>query len=86
LQDVRDQIPNGRKAFEKCKAVGDRLSVNKMHIAGVEVATRFGDELKKLLDTATEEEDKKTLEMYQKVNEDLQKLLKDVQDWLVEKK
>jgi hypothetical protein len=55
-------------------------------LAGVEVATRFADELKKLIDTATEEEDKKTLETYQKVNEDLQKLLKDVQDWLVEKK
>lgn len=86
LQDVRDKLPDARKAFEKCKAVGDRLSVNKMHLAGVEVATRFADELKKLLDTATEEEDKKTLEVYQKVNEDLQKLLKDVQDWLVEKK
>jgi tetratricopeptide (TPR) repeat protein len=86
LQDVRDKLPDARKAFEKCKSVGDRLSVNKMHLVGVEVATRFGDELKKLIDTATEEEDKKTLEAYQKVNEDLQKLLKDVQDWLVEKK
>ena len=86
LQEVRDQIPVARKAFEKCKSVGDRLSVNKMHLAGVEVATRFADELKKLIDTATEEEDKKTLEMYQKVNEELQKLLKDVQDWLAEKK
>ncbi len=86
LQEVRDQLPNARKAFEKCKAADDRLTVNKVHLAGVEVATRFADELKKLIDTATEEEDKKTLEMYQKVNEDLQKLLKDVQDWLVEKK
>ena len=86
LQEVRDQLPTSRTSFEKCKSVGDRLSVNKMHLAGVEVATRFADELKKLLETATEEEDKKTLEMYQKVNEELQKLLKDVQDWLVEKK
>lgn len=85
LQEVRDQLPNARKAFEKCKMVGDRLGANKMHIAGVEVATRFADELKKLIDTATEDEDKKTLEMYQKVNEELQVLLKDVQDWLVKK-
>jgi tetratricopeptide (TPR) repeat protein len=86
LQDVRDKLPEARKAFEKCKSVGDRLSINRMHLGGIEVATRFADELKKLIDTATEDEDKKTLETYQKVNEDLQKLLKDVQDWLVEKK
>jgi tetratricopeptide (TPR) repeat protein len=83
LQDVRDQLPNARRAFEKCKSVGDRMSINKMQLASVEVAAKFGDELKKLIDSAMEEEERKTLEMYQKVNEDLQKLLKEMQDYLL---
>jgi tetratricopeptide (TPR) repeat protein len=82
IQGVRDQLPNARRAFEKCKAVGDRLTINKMHLASVEVVARFGDELKKLADSAKEEEDRKTLEIYLKVNEDLQKLLKDIQEYV----
>ena len=82
-KDVRDQLPEARKAFEKCKAVGDRLALNKMHQASVEVTTKFVDELKKLSEGAMEEEDKNTLEIYQKVNEDYSKLLKDVENYLV---
>jgi tetratricopeptide (TPR) repeat protein len=81
--DVRGKLPDARRAFEKCKSVGDRLSINKMQLASVEVAARFGDELKKLIDSAKEEEDRKALEEFQKVNEDLQKLLREVQDYLV---
>ncbi len=82
LPDVRDQLPNVRRSFERCKAVGDKLSLSKMQLAAVEVITRFADELKKLADMATEEEDKKTVEQYVKVNEDLQKLLSDVEQYL----
>ena len=83
LQNVRDELANARKAFEKCKSVGDWRSVNKMHLASVEVATRFGDELKKLIDSAMEEEDKKALETYQRVNEDLQKLLREAEQMVL---
>ena len=83
LKDIRAQLLNARKSFDKCKAVGDHLSVHKMHYAAVEVATKFGDELKKLSESATEDEEKKTLEIYVKVNEELLKLLKDVSDFEV---
>jgi tetratricopeptide (TPR) repeat protein len=83
LKDVRDQLPAARKAFEKCRAAGDRLAVNKMHLSAVEVVARFSDELKKLVDAAMEDEELKTVESYRKVSENLQKLLKDVQDYLL---
>lgn len=86
LTEVRDLLPNARRAFEKSKAVGDRLGLNKMNAASVEVVTRFADELKKLSDAATEAEEKKTLQAYLKVNEDLLALLKDLQDSLVDGK
>jgi len=85
LKEFGEQLPRARLHFEKCKSVGDRLAINKMHLASVEVATRFGDELKKLIDSAMEEEDKKALEKFQKVNEDLQKLLRDMDQVLVKK-
>jgi hypothetical protein len=84
VKEVRDHLVAARKAFEKCKAANDRLAVNRMLHASVEVAARFAEELKKLSETAEmtmEEEDKKTLETYQKVNEDLIRLLKDVQTY-----
>ena len=77
--EVRDNLGNARKSFEKCKAVGDWLAVNKMQIAAVEVTTRFADELRKIKDAAMDETGKKMLEEFQKVNEDLLKLLEDVQ-------
>ncbi len=84
VKEVREHLGAARKAFEKCKAVNDRLAVNKMLIASAEVTTKFADELKKLSQTAEmtmEEEDRKKLEIYQKVNEDLIRLLKDVQNY-----
>ena len=83
IQDVRDQLMNARKAFDKCKSVGDRLSINKMNLAGIEVATHFEDEFKKLLDSAKDEEDKKKIEADRLISENLQKLLKDIQEYLL---
>jgi len=86
LDEVNGELANARKAFEKCHAVGDRYSILKMQLGGVEVATKFGDELKKKIDAATDDEEKKKLEVFQKVSEDLQKLLRDVEQALVAKK
>ena len=83
LADIRDQLPAARQAFEACKAAHDRLAVNKMHLAAIGVATRFGDELKKLTDSAMDEEELKTLATYQKVNDDLRKLLGDIEIYLL---
>lgn len=80
---VRDQLATARQSFEKCKAVGDRLAINKMQQAAVEVVARFGDELKRISDAAMDDADRKALEAFQKVNEDLIKLLKDVQDYVL---
>ncbi len=86
LKDVRDQLPVARQAFDRCKAVGDRLAVKKMHLAGIEIASRSSDDLKNFTEAAKaskEEEEFKTLETFTKVNEDLHKLLKDVHDYLL---
>ena len=79
IREIQVELPNARTAFEKCKNVGDRLTLNKMYLAGVEVSTRFGEELKRAIDSANDEEDKKSLERNQKVSEDLKKLLKDIE-------
>jgi hypothetical protein len=50
-----------------------------MQLAGIEVASRFVDELSRLRDTAKDEEDRAQLEMYVLVNDELAKLLEDIQ-------
>ena len=81
-RDVTDALPRARQAFEKCKSVGDKLALMKMLLSSAEVVSRFGDELKRLTDAATTEEEGKALEAYRKSSEDLQTLLRDVQQFL----
>lgn len=85
-QEVKEHLGTARLAFEKCKEVGDRLTLNKMNLSSVEITTRFGDELKKMIDATTDDDERKMLEMYEKVNDDMQKLFKDIQAYLLVKK
>jgi tetratricopeptide (TPR) repeat protein len=81
-QDVRDRLPEARKAFEKCKAIGDRIALLKMATASPQVLERYAEGLKKLIDDAKEDEDRKALEGYPKVSEDLEKLANEIRDAL----
>ena len=76
--DVRDKLDAARRAVDKCKAVGDRVTLLKMFRTGPQVADRFAAALRKLEESATEDEDRQALRGYIKVSEDLQALLADV--------
>lgn len=76
--DVRDQLPNARKSLEKCKAVGDRITLLKMSLTSPGVEKRFEDALVKLRDEAVEDEDRRNLEALLKVSEELVTLLNDI--------
>jgi tetratricopeptide (TPR) repeat protein len=70
--DVQNALPEARRAVAKCKAVGDRITLLKMHQTGPLVLQRFGDALDKM---QLEDEDKK---VYAKLVDDLQALLTEV--------
>ncbi|MCE9533154.1 MAG: hypothetical protein K8T89_18810, partial [Planctomycetes bacterium] len=80
IQNVRDELGNARRAFTKCKAVGDRLAINKMHLNALEIATRCGGELKKFNNPPADEEEKASQEMAVKVFEELLKFLEEVRE------
>ena len=83
IPGLADLLPTARKYFEKCKSVGDRLTILKMKLAGQEVAKKFTDEVEMALkNESMEEEDKKGVEAMGKVKIDLEQLLKDVDDFL----
>jgi tetratricopeptide (TPR) repeat protein len=82
LKEIREQLPAARKAFEKCKAVDDRISITKMHLLAAPVLESFTKRLKDAVEAATEDEDREVLRPYLKVNEDLNLLLQNVGEYL----
>lgn len=79
VADVRDHLPVARKALEKCKAVGDRGTLLKLHATAPGVSQRYEDALKAFQAEVGDDPDKKLeLEGYLKVTEDLVALLTDV--------
>jgi tetratricopeptide (TPR) repeat protein len=76
--EVRERLAEARKAFEKCKAVNDLVSLRKMYLTAPQVLERYSDNLKMLADTAMEDEEKQALLVYVKVTEDLTQLVTDV--------
>jgi hypothetical protein len=76
--DVRDALPRARKAVAKCKAVADKLTLGKMYAAAPQVAARYSEKLKAMIEAATEDEDRQALIPYDKVSRELEDLLKDL--------
>jgi hypothetical protein len=77
-QEVREALTPARRAFDTCKAAGDRISLMKMYLVGPQVLERFAENLQKLVDDAVDDEDRKKLAVYERTREDLEKLLNDV--------
>ena len=73
--DVRDALQQARKAVAKCKAVGDRFTLNKMYTVAPQVAARYSERLKEMIDAATEDEDRQALAQYVTVSRELEDLL-----------
>jgi len=80
-KEIRDNLPAARKAFEKCKAVGDRLTLNKLQLTAPELVNHLLDEAKAIQDS-TEEEDQRRQAALKKVSEDLEQFLKEVTEYL----
>ncbi|MSR52079.1 MAG: hypothetical protein EXS09_02170 [Gemmataceae bacterium] len=78
--DVKNALPEARKAFLICKSAGDKFSVRKMYLTGPQVLEKYAEHLKKMLDDATDDEERKALAAYEKTTEELNKLLNDLGD------
>jgi hypothetical protein len=77
--DVKAALPEARKALDKCKAVGDKISLNKMHLVAPQVTQRYFDTLNKMVDDASGDADKLAeLSAYKKVNDELKVLTADL--------
>jgi hypothetical protein len=70
--EVQAALPEARQAVARCKAVGDKVTLIKLHLTGPVVLQRLSDALDK---GALEDEDKRT---FQKLIDDLQALLTEV--------
>ena len=77
FDDVRAHLPRAKEAFDVCKAAGDRLTPQKLALAAnaaADILLKTVEELEKSM----VEEDKITLKQVQKVSQDLQTFLKDL--------
>jgi hypothetical protein len=78
--DVKAALPEARKALAKCKAIGDKIALNKMYHTTPQVFQRYHDSLKKIVDEASGDPDKiaELTATYGKVNEELKIIAADV--------
>jgi hypothetical protein len=73
--DVRDALPEGRKATDKCKAVGDKVTLLKFYSVTPALLDRFEKNLRKMIEDAGDDPDKlNALKDYTKVVEDVTQL------------
>ena|GEM_PF-1238220 len=79
LKGIADGIPRARAAFETCKRVGDRLTLNKLLLAAVDITSRLEDIGTRV--TGDSDSDKALIVEIRKATTDLASLLKDVQDF-----
>jgi len=76
---VKEAIPEARRAVAKLKAVGDKITLQKMYDVTPAMLQRYSDNLGKLVEEAGDDPDKRApLEAYKKVNEDLKQLMAEV--------
>jgi tetratricopeptide (TPR) repeat protein len=59
--EVRDQMPNAKKALAKLIAVNDRISLTKMLLASANVQEKYVAQLKMSVDEATDQEEKEKI-------------------------
>ncbi len=76
--DIQEAMPDARNAVKTCKAAGDRISLLKMYMSGAQVLERFAANIKQLADDAADDEDRKKLAGYERVRDELEKLMNEV--------
>jgi hypothetical protein len=81
-EDLKAKLPEARQKFEVCKRVGDRLTTHKLHIEATGVALKIlleeADNIKKI----EGEEASLFLNQLQKVKQELETLIKDMQTFI----
>jgi len=78
-QDVKDALPEAKKALARCKAVGDKITLQKMYDTAPGILQRYKENLTKMVDAAGDDPDKLApLAVYEKVNKELKELLEEV--------
>jgi tetratricopeptide (TPR) repeat protein len=84
VDDIHAQLPKARKAFDACRAAGDKLTALKLFLVATNTATEIVSRRSDELGNSQSDEDKVNLRQVQKVSEDLQALIKDVSAFLRE--
>jgi hypothetical protein len=78
-QEVKDAIPEAKRAVARCKEVGDKITLQKMYDTAPALLQRYKDALTRLVDAAGDDPDKLApLAGFEKVNKDLKDLLEEV--------
>jgi tetratricopeptide (TPR) repeat protein len=78
-QTLKDNLAKARQSFEKCRAVGDRLSLNKMRLAAADVLKPLIAEIDKL-NQSTDPDAAQSLMALKTVSDELEKLLGELSD------
>lgn len=76
--ELRDALPEAKRAVAKLKAVGDKFTLAKMYAVAPQVVEKYKEGLKQLIEMATEDEDRQALAQYAKVSRELEDLLNDL--------
>lgn len=77
--DIRDALAEARKATDKCKAVGDKVTLLKFYSVTPALLDRFEKNLRKMIEDAGDDPDKlNALKDYTKVVEDVTQLFTSV--------
>jgi tetratricopeptide (TPR) repeat protein len=82
FEDLRSKLPEARQKFEVCKKHGDRLTTHKLHIEATGVATKILLEEAENIKKSEGDEAPLLLNQLQKVKQDLESLIKDLQGFL----
>ena len=73
--EMREGLAEAKRAIAKCMAVNDKMTLLKFYVTGPQALERFYENVTKLTDAATEDEDKAALKVYPMIGEEYQKLL-----------
>jgi tetratricopeptide (TPR) repeat protein len=84
FEELRNLLPKARDAFERCRTVGDRLTVLKLFLVATDTATALVLQRSDELSHSQADEDKLFLKELQRVNEDLAALIKNMRAFVQE--
>jgi hypothetical protein len=76
--ELKDAMPEAKRAFAKLKAVGDKYTLAKMYALAPQVVERYQAGLKEMIDAVKDDDDRQALVPYKQVSRDLEELLIDL--------